>query len=554
METLSPIQRFWKLLKPDKLEIRNIYAYAFFSGIVSLSLPLGIQAIVNLIQGGQVSTSWIVLVVFVVMGVAFTGVLQILQLRIMENLQQKIFTRAAFEFSFRMPRIKLESLYPMYGPELMNRFFDIVSIQKGLSKLLIDFTGASLQVFFGLLLLCFYHPFFIIFSMILLLIILLIFKLTGKRGLETSLSESGFKYRIANWLEELARSATTFKLAGNSELPMFKTNELVTKYLHSRESHFKILMQQYSLMVVFKVLVATGLLGIGGYLVIEQAMNIGQFIAAEIIVLLIMNSVEKLILNFANIYDILTSLAKVGQVTDLELEPEGGIDLQDKVGAEPIELIVENVSFKYPNNETPILSNISFKLNKNESAILSGTGNSGKSTLLFVLSGLYRANSGSVCYNDLPQNSIEICSLRKTVGDSLGQESLFEGTILENITCGVEGIEESNVTKTLNDVCLDDYIKKLPKGIYTDVGTQGSALPKSIIQKIIIARAIVNYPKLVLLDNPFEGIHEMDRKRIIDFLTDKSNKWTLLIASNDDYLKSKVDKILELENGELRSH
>ena len=122
-KTYSPVQRFWLLLKPDQKEIKNVYVYAFFYGLVNLSLPLGIQSIINIIQGGQISTSWIVLVAFVILGVAITGVLQVNQLKITENLQQKIFTRAAFEFAYRIPKVKMEALYRHYAPELMNRFF-----------------------------------------------------------------------------------------------------------------------------------------------------------------------------------------------------------------------------------------------------------------------------------------------------------------------------------------------------------------------------------------------------------------------------------------------
>ena len=161
---LTPLRRFWLLLRPDKLEIRNIYIYAIIIGILNLTLPIGIQAIINLIQGGAVNTSWIILILMVASGIALSGILQINQLRITEDLQQKIFTRAAFEFAYRIPRIKLEKLFKQYAPELMNRFFDVVSVQKGMTKILIDFSSATIQVIFGLILLSLYHPFFIIFS------------------------------------------------------------------------------------------------------------------------------------------------------------------------------------------------------------------------------------------------------------------------------------------------------------------------------------------------------------------------------------------------------
>lgn len=161
---ISPWKRFLSLLELDKKDIRQIFYYAIFAGLVALTLPLGIQAIINLIQGAQVSTSWIVLVVLVTMGVAFQGVLQLMQIRILENMQQKIFTRASFEFAYRFPKIKMKELNNYYPPELANRFFDVLTIQKGLSKILIDFPAATLQIIFGLILLSFYHSFFIIYG------------------------------------------------------------------------------------------------------------------------------------------------------------------------------------------------------------------------------------------------------------------------------------------------------------------------------------------------------------------------------------------------------
>ena len=191
----TPYQRFWLLLKPDSKEIYQVYTYAFFKGVIALSLPVGIQSIINLIQGGSVSASWMVLVVIVTMGIAMGGYMQLMQMRITETIQQKIFTRAAFDFTYRIPKIKLEEIYKHYVPELMNRFFDVLTLQKSLSKIIIDFSTAILQIVFGLLLLSLYHPFFILFSILLVILVYTIIKLTSKRGLETSLAESKYKYK-----------------------------------------------------------------------------------------------------------------------------------------------------------------------------------------------------------------------------------------------------------------------------------------------------------------------------------------------------------------------
>ncbi len=252
---LTAWQRLIGMLRLDKRDVLQVFYYAIFAGLVSLSLPLGIQAIINLIQGAQVSTSWIVLVVLVTLGVAFVGILQLMQMRIIENVQQKIYTRASFEFSYRFPKIKMSALYNNYPPELANRFFDVLNIQKGVSKLLLDFPAALLQIIFGLLLLSFYHPFFIAYGILLLALIFIVFKYTIEKGLETSLIESKKKYKMAHWIQEVARTIISFKLSGRTSHALTKTDGLVDQYLDARENHFKILVLQFVQMIGFKILV-----------------------------------------------------------------------------------------------------------------------------------------------------------------------------------------------------------------------------------------------------------------------------------------------------------
>jgi ABC-type bacteriocin/lantibiotic exporter with double-glycine peptidase domain len=546
----TPLQRFWKILKPDRREISHIYAYSIFSGLVNLSLPLGIQSIINLIQGGQVSTSWIVLVVIVILGVGLTGFLQIMQLRITENLQQNIFTRAAFEFAFRIPRIRMEALYRHYGPELMNRFFDVISVQKGLAKILVDFSAASLQIIFGLILLCFYHPFFIVFSLALIILVYAIFRFTARRGLETSLEESKYKYKVAHWLEELARTNMSFKLAGETTLPLDKTDEQVTSYVKARESHFKILLRQFSLMVLFKVLVATGLLLMGGILVMNQLMNIGQFVAAEIIILLVMTSVEKLILSLESIYDVLTSLEKVGQVTDLELDRCDGHDIRGtERNAAGMSLELEDVEFAFPDQQDKVLRGVSLQIKSGEHIALRGPNGSGKSTLLQLISGLYEPLHGRVVYDGLPHGNLHPATLRAVTGDSLSQQQIFKGTFSENICMGRPEIPFERVQEVVAKIGLAGFVKGLTKGYETVLDPEGRKLPRSIIQKILIARSLVHRPRLVVLEEFLEHIDERERKSIVDYICDPSNGWTLVATADDSYFMSRVDRVLTMNNG-----
>ncbi len=548
----TPTQRFWKMVATDSKEIWNVYYYSIFTGLVSLSLPLGIQAIVNLIQGGKVSSAWIVLVIFVVVGIAINGILQIFQLRITENLQQKIFARAAFEFAHRIPRIKLDELFQKYTPELMNRFFDVLTVQKGLAKILISISTAVLQVFFGLILLSLYHEFFIIFGVMLVLLLYFIFSYFGKRGLATSLVESKHKYKTAYWLEEIARTSKTFKLAGKSGLAFDTVNKHVDNYIEARESHFRVLIGQYSMLVLFKVIVATGLLAIGGILVMQQVMNIGQFVAAEIIILLIIGSVEKIIVSLDTIYDVLTAMEKIGQVTDLELEKSEGIDLMEECKGDGLNLSLEKLYFSYPQSEVQVLKNIRIQFDEGQRYIIAGKSGSGKSTLLHILAGMYNIRKGVIAYNGFPIENLNIETLRSSIGVCLADEELFNATLLENIALGREGATFARVKETVSQLGLTDYIKRLPQGYDTIIEPGGVTLPQSVIQKLLIARAVVDKPKLVLLEYSFEHFDEEDKKLVVDFLFDRSHGWTIIATSSDHYLAQKADKVVIMQSGIIR--
>ncbi len=547
----TPYQRFWLLLKPDSKEIYQVYTYAFFKGLIALSLPIGIQSIINLIQGGTVSASWMVLVFIVTLGIAMGGYMQLMQQRITETIQQKIFTRAAFDFTYRIPKIKLEEIYKHYVPELMNRFFDVLTLQKSLSKIIIDFSTAILQIIFGLILLSLYHPFFILFSILLVILVFTIIKITSKRGLETSLDESKYKYKVVSWLEELARAKDSFKLAGITNLPELKTDERVTGYLESRESHFQILQKQYKLLLVFKIIVALGLLIVGGLLVLNQQMNIGQFVAAEIIILLVIDSSEKIIINLENIFDILTSLEKLGQVTDFVLDnPSDSSSLNHSITS-AIHVEIKDLNFTYLGSAKGVIKNLNYDFKANNNYCIAGKNGSGKSTLLHLISGLYQPQSGSICINDFPILNYNLSKLYRFIGNSLAEETIFEGTLFENITLGRAYISAEDVIWAVEQVYLSGYVKELPRGLDTVLGISGNKLSKSVIQKIIIARSIANKPKLILFESNLDLIEEFERNKIIDFLTDKSNGWTLICSSNNKYLQQKSDSILFINEGEI---
>lgn len=547
---MSPTKRFFKLLNMDRKDVYQIFFYAIFAGLVSLSLPLGVQAIINFIQSGRVSVSWIVLVILVVLGVALVGFLAFMQLRITENLQQKIFVRSSFEFAYKLPKIKFEDLYPnVYPPELANRFFDTITIQKGSSKILLDFSAALLQIGFGIVLLSLYHPFFIVFGLLLVVLLYFIFKYSYSPGVETSLKESKYKYQVADWLQEIARNKSSFRNKANFEYALNKNDTIVAKYLQYREKHFAIIKRQFGQLIFFKIIITAGLLLLGGYLVITQQMNIGQFVASEIVILLVINSVEKIIIGLETFYDVLTSLEKIGQVNDMEYEPENDSPINSCYTA--INLELENISVRFHNSTDVLLKEISLYIQPSEKIILNGKNGSGKTTLIRILAGILAPTSGSFYVNDDTFRKINLSQYRAQVATITQGETPFEGTLLENITFNDPNISDEEIRWAIESAQLTSYLRTLPEGLDTDILPEGKQLSSSNAQKILIARSILKKPKILFYEDPTDRMDDETARKIIDFICMPENKWTVVVTSTNPYWKEKANRAIIMEKGRI---
>jgi ABC-type bacteriocin/lantibiotic exporter with double-glycine peptidase domain len=433
----------------------------------------------------------------------------------------------------------------------VNRFFDVPQVQKGTAKVLIDFSIASLQMIFGLLLLSVYHPLFIALSATMLFALYMLFRITGKKGMETSIVESKYKYRTAFWLQEVARAITTFKISDETDLSNKKVDKEVSAYLLARKSHFRVLMSQYTAMVVLKVLVAASLLGIGVFLVIDRQINLGQFVAAEIIILLVLGAVEKLILSMDIIYDLLTSLEKVGEVTDMPLEAEGGFALEEEECAHGISIETQQLTFTYDGYQQPIVDKLNLKINAGEKIGITGSAGGGKSTLLKLLAGFYANYHGNIKLNGLRLQEIDRTTLHRWVGESISTETIFNASIRDNITLGRD-INDRQLLQTLKAVGLDTYIDRLPAGLQTELLPEGKRVSQNIISRIIMARATVRTPGLLLYEDMGMGLPEKEKAQINQMLV--SGSWTLIAVTNDPQLLQACDRVLRLENNNPQSN
>ena len=548
---LQALSKLFSLLRLDKKDISKIYIFAILAGLISLSLPLGIQTIITFVQTTEIRASIIVLIFIVVFGVFLNGLVQVRQMQIIEKLEQKIFTRYSLEFADRLPKLNIEKLDKYYLPELVNRFFDIPALTKGIEKIMLEVPAAIIQIIFGLILLSFYHPVFIAFGILLIFIVVLIIRFTSPQGLATSLRASDYKYGIAAWLEEIARVIKSFKYSKGTSLHMKKTDELVWMYLDSRTAHFKILLLQYWSFIAFKIIITMAMLVMGVVLLVNQQMNVGQFVAAEIVIITIINSVEKLIASLDKVYDTLTSIQKLSKVLDSEIEQFGSLTLTNE--HKGISIKFDKVNFGYTDNTNDadlVISDITFNIKSGSFVCITGVSGSGKSSILKLLTGAFKNFNGSILLEDVPIGNYNLQSLRNQTGVLLSQQDIFQGTLLENITMTNKHTSLEEITQLAEKIGLIEFIQSNKDGYDTILDPLGKRLSKKTKQDVLLLRVLIGKHRLLLLEEPFNHLEKEQKDAVINFLKNEKNA-TIIITSEDESTIKECDVILKLVNGKL---
>lgn len=545
---MSPLQRFRKLVVDHRNALWVLLSYTFLTGLLSLAVPLAAQALVNTIAAGMFVQPLVVLTLLLFGGLTASGLLRVLKLSLVETIQQRTFAEVALKLGRRIPRIEHEALSDEYMPELVNRFFDVVTIQKSWAKLLLDVPAAFLQVFVGLLLMAFYSPILLVFDILMVGCLLFIIFVLGRGGVKTSIAESKEKYRVAEWLEELARCETSFKMCS---IPMYvikRTDELVVRYIKARRSHFAVILRQSVGAYGFQAFAAAGILGIGGFLVLERQLTLGQLVAAEIVVLVVLQAAEKLVRSSEIYFDLLTGLHKVGHVIDLPTEQHIGRMLELAPGGVPVKLAGIHFAYK---GQRQLFEDLNLNIGPAERAALVGASGCGKSSLAALICRLQAPSHGSIRVGLTDVTDLSLKELRRHVALVSDINEIFDGTVEENITVGRDFVTYTDVVWALSVTRLDEDLVLFPQGLKTPLISAGKNLSRGQIQRILIARAIVERPQVLILDEAFMGIDECRKLDIMRAIYDRSNPWTIINISHDVQTVLECDSVHVLADGRI---
>jgi ABC-type bacteriocin/lantibiotic exporter with double-glycine peptidase domain len=534
------------MLRPEAKEIRVILILSMISGVLYLATPLTVDAVVNNFAfGGEQPVyvqALIVLAVFLLFLLGMLGLLRGAQEYAMEIIQRRLFVRLTADLSFRLPRVPLEVLETHQGPELVNRFFDVITVQKSASGLLLDGINVIFSTLIGLLVLGFYHPLLLFFAGILLLLLLLLLFLPGRRAVKTSIAESYAKHAVVGWLEQIAMFPLLFRASGAAEMARSRADQLAQKYLDARKSHFRVLMGQIIGLLTLQAIASAALLTIGGWLVLRAELTLGQLVASELIVASIVAAIMKLGKHIESWYDALAAVDKLGYLVDLPIERETG----EKPIAPENGLRVELRDLGYtPADGNPLLLNQTLEIRPGSRVGIVSPGGLGGSALLDLMAGLRSPTSGQLLLNGVDLRLWQLEELRKQVFLVRGQD-IVQGTLLENIRLGRPEIGIDEVNRAIEFVGLNGLVQRMPDGLETVLSPGGHPLSGSQCSRLILARAIVRKPRLLLVDEALDGLETETLERLESALFDAHEPRTLVLVTRDPDLIRRCDQVLHL--------
>ena len=521
----SPWERVRALLTLERSEIVVVVVYGVLVGLSALAIPVTAQALVGSIAMGTLLQPVIVMSVVLFAALSFSSAMRTVQVKLVEAMQERLFVKAATTIGRRVTRARADAFEGEHPPEQLNRFFDILTVQKAAAALLLDGLAIALQLAVGLSLLAFYHPLLLAFDALLVVGLAFVLFGLGSGGVATSISESKAKYKVVAWLQEVGRHRSTFKARSAEAFAHDALDERLRGYLGARRAHFTVVLRQTIGVLALHTLASASVLGLGAALVIHQKLTLGQLVAAEIVVNSIVAGVAKLGKYVETYYDLVAALDKLGHLEDLATDDDRG-PAPHGDGAFDVTCDIHGRRCRAAPGERVAV-------------IRSLRGSTEVFDRLFAFT-----PDPSIRIDGAPLAELSVGAYRDEVQLVRGSE-IFAGSILDNVRAGRD-MSAAEARRALRAVLLDEAIDGLAHGIHTRVTTHGAPLCADEALRLTLARALAARPRLLLLDGALDGLSPRVREAVVDELSSRRSQTTVMVATHQPHLAALCDRALHV--------
>ena len=469
------------LLHLEKYFIRKVILLSSLAGLFSLASPVGVQLLLTFVTAQEVRPGMYAILILILFFVWLNGYLQIRLMKEGEDVEQRLFVQLAFTYLGRILNQNPQSNDRGFA----KYFIEISYLQKGFSKLFIDLLFASLQLTFGLLLISFYHPMFFLFGLSFVILFIVLLRWKFNLAVLSSYEESRAKYEMVNWLSLAELFRKKFNRP-NSDFAFQEANKISEDYLMSKRFHFRLLLQKQNAFLAFKIITVGGMLLLGSLLAVEQKISIGQFLGAEIVIVLVISSIEKILFSLSTIFDTLTSMQKAlsfqeNKQADFSANDENKIEIEriDFIETlEPIKVLMER------------------------GRIYNLTGNTIQCKKFLQALDLRTENTFGLKCNGHDIKHVSVQSFKSKVAWCDHLPVLLEDSFFANVKWNSNASNE-DIMKAADLVGLNQFYSEAPKGIYSKTHHRDPIWTLENRALLELARAIVSKPDLLVLRNQY---------------------------------------------------
>ncbi|MEB3203584.1 MAG: ABC transporter ATP-binding protein [Candidatus Sericytochromatia bacterium] len=527
----------------EREDVGAILIYGASVSLLGLATPVMVQALVSTVAFGSVLQPLLVLALMLLVALGFSAALKGLQVWVAEAMQRRLLVRVASDLAHRLPRARLDAWNGSHPPELLNRFFDVFIIQKKSVTLLLGGVEVALTLVVGTLVLALYHPAFLVFDLVLVALVGLLILSRVRKGAETAVAESSAKYALMALFQDMVRHPEAIKLAAGPAWVRSRVDDVASRYIEARSRHFRVLFGQTAGALSLYAVTSAVALGAGGWLVMDRAITLGQLVAAELVVTAIVGALVQLGKYLESFYDLLAAVDKVGYLIDLTVEPDGHEELD--LPARPA-LSMDGV--RSDADGEALLQDLVLNVPSGGHLVLTGPDPLGRRRVLELLAGWRQPDAGLVTLGGVDQRDLAAADRARHVMVVV-RPALFAGTVFENLTMGDADLTRPDATEALRAVGLGH--ERLPQGLDTVLGAEGRPLDAGDRVLVVLARAIIARPVLLLLDRTLDGLPEPVLRTACAMLTRPERPWTLAVASDDNRVQRLLGRVMVLRDGRL---
>jgi len=527
-----------KILAGERDFFTTTIIYGLAIAILSLALPISVQLLINSVAFTAMLQPIIVVAIVLMILLSFSSILIALQFYVCELFQRKFFAKMSYEITKHIINSKHEDFEESNRTEFINRFFDVITVQKTIPKIFIKTFTLLLQSFAGLALVAFYHPMLLVFSILIIIAVIAIWKGFSQKGFITKFYFSRRKYDMAGWLQDLASNTNLFRSEIGHQYAFYKSDFLCEQYLKERKNHFTQHFYQVILMLGLYTLATVALLIIGGYLVINGQLSIGQLVASELVLSSSLYGISQLGRDFENIYDIASSCEKLSQFYNISQEESGNIKLND----DKIDIRFKKVVDNYFGRDF----NFDLNLKYGKNYIISTTNLSMQKILIELIYGLRKPIRGTLQFNDFDIENLDLPALRSNI--AIIDNSLFiEGTVSEYLTFNNKNANKKLINETLQITEFSEVLARFKDGINLRIIPSGYPLSESEKVLLKVSRALIQQPKIIIITEVLDMLGLKSRKKILKYLTKNHDSLVIYFSNRRDEMQD-FDEYLFIDN------